>query len=74
MQARDIIRRLALQPQPEGGYRETEIWHFYGCAQPGGILPAGGPGFEFADFRLVASLPDHQPPFAHALRGLEGLL
>ena len=33
-----------------------------------------GPGFEFADFRFVSSLPDHEAPFAKVLRGWEGLL
>ena len=33
-----------------------------------------GPGFEFADFRFVSSLPGHEASFAHALQGWEGLL
>jgi uncharacterized protein len=168
MQARDIIRRLSLQPHPEGGwYREIyrsgiqvegprgrrsavttiyyllergqvsrwhvvdadEIWHFYGGAPlellaydprsreltrhlldaPGACHPTGsgrtgetaypavvvtsgvwqaartqgeyslvgcsvGPGFEFADFHFVSSLPDHEAPFAQTLREWEGLL
>jgi predicted cupin superfamily sugar epimerase len=32
------------------------------------------PGFEFADFRFVSSLADHQRHFAHALSGWEHLL
>jgi predicted cupin superfamily sugar epimerase len=157
MQARDIIRRLSLQPHPEGGwYREIhrsalqvqgprgpraalttiyyllergqvsrwhvvdadEIWHFYGggplelavydprsrsftphvldapgaSAEPVAVVGSGlwqaartlgeyslvgcsvGPGFEFADFRFVSSLPGHEEHLAQALRGWEGLL
>ncbi len=33
-----------------------------------------GPGFEFADFRFVASLPGHAEHFAGALQGWEALL
>jgi predicted cupin superfamily sugar epimerase len=33
-----------------------------------------GPGFEFADFRFVSSLPDHAGHFAAALHGLRDLL
>lgn len=33
-----------------------------------------GPGFEFGDFRFVASLPGHEAAFAQALRGWQGLL
>jgi len=32
------------------------------------------PGFEFSDFRFVASLPDHKRHFAASLRGLDSLL
>ena len=33
-----------------------------------------GPGFEFADFRFVSSLPGHREHFAHTLQGCEALL
>jgi predicted cupin superfamily sugar epimerase len=33
-----------------------------------------GPGFEFADFRFVSSLPGHEEHVARALQGWEGLL
>lgn len=33
-----------------------------------------GPGFEFADFRFVASLPGHEVPFAGTLQSWRGLL
>ncbi len=33
-----------------------------------------GPGFEFADFRFVSSLPGHADHLADGLRGWEGLL
>ncbi len=33
-----------------------------------------GPGFEFADFRFVSSLPGHEDHLVHGLQGWEGLL
>jgi predicted cupin superfamily sugar epimerase len=156
VEARDIVKSLALVPHPEGGwYRELhrsaqqvltprgarsgltsiyyllehaqrsrwhtvdadEVWHFYAGAPlqlfaydpasaklacrilaspeagaPVEIIPAGvwqaarslgnyslvgcsvGPGFEFADFRLIASLPGHEAHFSQTLRDLAHLL
>ena len=160
MQARDVIRDLALAPHPEGGwYRELyrssrrvtteqgsrsamttiyyllehrqlsrwhsvaadETWHFYagaplelfaydstagtlirhllcapastaGAGEPVAVIPSGvwqaarslgeysllgcsvAPGFEFADFRLIATLPGHAGHFTRTLQHLRELL
>ena len=73
--AADLIARLELSPHPEGGwFREVHRATERVDTARGARSALVGPGFEFAEFRFVSSLPAHGEHFSGALAPFVELL
>ena len=73
------LRRRTLAPAHASGgpvaVIEAGIWQAARSAGEYSLLGCTvAPGFEFADFRFVKSLPQHASHFESVLKGLEDLL
>lgn len=57
------------------GVIPREVWQAARCLGEFSLIGCNvGPGFDFKDFRLIASLSSHRPHFESALAGFESLL
>jgi len=74
----ELVRHLLSAPGSGGepvGVIPAGVWQAARCLGDYALMGCSvGPGFEFADFRLVASLPGHAPHFTRTLSPLRQLL
>jgi predicted cupin superfamily sugar epimerase len=76
--ARTFVRRVLAPPGSEtepAAVIRAGIWQAARSLGDYSLVGCSvGPGFEFADFRLVSALPDHASHFTEAMREMRGLL